>query len=86
MSPKKNCKILWPVCIVTSVYRILVVKPIKFPQQINLIFIYLLLGKVSPQKKLRGGVIFINEIPKNASGKILRKELRRQLANYKNLI
>lgn len=30
----------------------------------------------SPAKKLRGGVIFIDEIPKNPSGKILRRQLR----------
>lgn len=30
----------------------------------------------SPAKRLHGGVIFINEIPKNPSGKILRRELR----------
>ncbi|XP_049877771.1 uncharacterized protein LOC126374996 isoform X2 [Pectinophora gossypiella] len=36
-------------------------------------------SKVSPAKHLRGGVIFINEIPKNASGKILRRELRAML-------
>lgn len=33
-------------------------------------------GKVSPAKRLRGGVVFINEIPKNPSGKILRRVLR----------
>ncbi|KAJ2953351.1 hypothetical protein O0L34_g941 [Tuta absoluta] len=33
-------------------------------------------SKVSPAKHLRGGVIFVREIPKNASGKILRRELR----------
>jgi len=33
-------------------------------------------SKVSPQKKLRGGVIFIDEIPKSPSGKILRTILR----------
>ncbi|EEB16371.1 luciferase, putative [Pediculus humanus corporis] len=33
-------------------------------------------GKVSPQKKLHGGVRFIPEIPKNPSGKILRRELQ----------
>lgn len=36
----------------------------------------------SPAKKLRGGVIFINEIPKNPSGKILRRELREMLKNH----
>lgn len=30
----------------------------------------------SPAKKLRGGVIFVDEIPKNPSGKILRRQLR----------
>ncbi|CRL01182.1 CLUMA_CG014410, isoform A [Clunio marinus] len=30
----------------------------------------------SPAKRLHGGVIFVNEIPKNPSGKILRRELR----------
>lgn len=43
-----------------------------------------ILGKVSAQKKLRGGVIFVTEIPKNPSGKILRKNLKRELANYKS--
>ncbi|KAF9174435.1 hypothetical protein BGX21_011212 [Mortierella sp. AD011] len=32
-------------------------------------------SKVAPHKKLRGGVAFINEIPKSASGKILRKDI-----------
>lgn len=30
----------------------------------------------SPAKRLHGGVIFIDEIPKNPSGKILRRKLR----------
>lgn len=34
----------------------------------------------SPAKKLRGGVIFLDEIPKNPSGKILRRELRELLS------
>ncbi|XP_050304631.1 luciferin 4-monooxygenase-like [Anthonomus grandis grandis] len=37
---------------------------------------------VSPQKRLSGGVIFVNDIPKNVSGKILRRKLRDLLKNY----
>jgi acyl-coenzyme A synthetase/AMP-(fatty) acid ligase len=33
-------------------------------------------GKVSGHKHLAGGVEFITTIPKNLSGKILRKKLR----------
>ncbi|KAK3989355.1 putative acyl-coenzyme A synthetase [Cladorrhinum sp. PSN332] len=33
-------------------------------------------GQVSSYKRLRGGVVFVNAIPKSPSGKILRKELR----------
>lgn len=36
-------------------------------------------SKVANHKKLRGGVVFIDAVPKSPSGKILRKELR-QLA------
>lgn len=31
--------------------------------------------KVAPHKRLHGGIIFINEIPKTQSGKILRRQL-----------
>ncbi|RZB38958.1 AMP-binding domain containing protein [Asbolus verrucosus] len=42
-------------------------------------------AKVSPEKRLRGGVIFVPEIPKNPSGKILRRELRELLTKkYKS--
>jgi acyl-CoA synthetase (AMP-forming)/AMP-acid ligase II len=33
-------------------------------------------GKVANHKKLRGGVVVVEAIPKSAAGKILRKELR----------
>ncbi|XP_011181057.1 uncharacterized protein LOC105211367 [Zeugodacus cucurbitae] len=35
----------------------------------------------SPAKRLRGGVIFVDDIPKNPSGKILRRVLREMLKN-----
>ncbi|XP_018574802.1 4-coumarate--CoA ligase 1-like [Anoplophora glabripennis] len=38
---------------------------------------------LSPQKHLRGGVIFISEIPKNPSGKILRRILREKAKHCK---
>jgi len=31
--------------------------------------------RVAPHKKLRGGVVFVEAIPKTASGKILRREV-----------
>jgi 4-coumarate--CoA ligase len=30
-------------------------------------------SKIAPQKRLRGGVIFTDQIPKSASGKLLRR-------------
>ncbi|XP_018574151.1 luciferin 4-monooxygenase [Anoplophora glabripennis] len=39
---------------------------------------------VSPQKQLRGGVIFLKEIPKNPTGKILRRVLREQAVKMKS--
>ncbi|CAG8645289.1 26322_t:CDS:10 [Dentiscutata erythropus] len=37
--------------------------------------------KVAPHKKLRGGILFIDKIPKNGSGKILRRSLKEKLKN-----
>jgi len=31
---------------------------------------------LAPYKQLRGGVVFVDEIPKSAIGKFLRRELR----------
>jgi len=39
---------------------------------------------MSPQKQLSGGVVFVKVIPKNPSGKILRRELRALLKKYQN--
>uniref|UniRef100_A0A182Q9Y0 Luciferin 4-monooxygenase n=1 Tax=Anopheles farauti TaxID=69004 RepID=A0A182Q9Y0_9DIPT len=39
--------------------------------------------KLSPQKQLRGGVFFVEEIPKTGSGKILRRQLRKVLEQQK---
>lgn len=36
-------------------------------------------GKVANHKRLRGGVRFIEEIPKSASGKILRRVLKERV-------
>lgn len=33
--------------------------------------------KVAPHKKLAGGVCFVKELPKTATGKLLRRELKR---------
>uniref|UniRef100_A0A182R867 Luciferin 4-monooxygenase n=1 Tax=Anopheles funestus TaxID=62324 RepID=A0A182R867_ANOFN len=41
-------------------------------------------GKVSEQKRLHGGVRFVETIPKTASGKILRRELRDLVKNTKS--
>ena len=35
-----------------------------------------LAGKVAPHKRLEGGVYFINELPKTASGKICKRKLK----------
>ena len=36
-------------------------------------------GRVAPYKKLRGGIAFVDQIPRNPSGKILRRILRTQI-------
>lgn len=39
---------------------------------------------VSPQKKLRGGVIFVDVIPRNPTGKILRRILKQRAIKLKS--
>jgi acyl-coenzyme A synthetase/AMP-(fatty) acid ligase len=34
--------------------------------------------RLAPYKQLRGGIVFVDELPKSAIGKILRRELREQ--------
>lgn len=38
--------------------------------------------RASPAKRLHGGVVFVDEIPKNPSGKILRRKLRELLHQH----
>lgn len=40
-------------------------------------------GKVTPYKRLRGGVHILEEIPKTASGKVLRRLLPARLARQR---
>ena len=41
--------------------------------------IVIILGQVADYKRLRGGVEFVKEIPRSASGKILRRLLKDEL-------
>lgn len=41
-------------------------------------YILFCVDTLSHQKQLRGGVLFINEIPRNPTGKILRRVLREE--------
>ncbi|XP_052737716.1 luciferin 4-monooxygenase-like [Bicyclus anynana] len=41
--------------------------------------------KVAPWKKLRGGVIFVDEVPKTPSGKILRRKLKALLQSVQKI-
>lgn len=36
--------------------------------------------KVAPHKKLKGGVVFLDAIPKTNTGKLLRRELKSMLS------
>ena len=42
-------------------------------------------GKVANHKRLRGGIVFVAEVPKSASGKILRRLLKERSKNDKPL-
>nr|BAE80729.1 hypothetical protein [Nipponoluciola cruciata] len=44
-----------------------------------------LTGKISQEKRLRGGIKFIDAVPRNSTGKILRRELRRVLQHESKL-
>ena len=51
-------------------------KTTKTPDQIAEKLVAYVAGKLAPRKRLRGGIIPISEIPKSASGKILKRVLR----------
>lgn len=52
--------------------------PLNWEQEAAERIIVWLDSKVAPYKRLRGGVQFVESIPRNASGKILRRVLREQ--------
>ena len=39
-------------------------------------------SKVAPHKRLKGGVVFIDAIPKTTTGKLLRRELKAMLSQF----
>jgi 4-coumarate--CoA ligase len=51
-------------------------KPGKSPDEVGKELVAYVAGKLAPHKRLRGGIIPIDEIPKSASGKILKRGLR----------
>jgi acyl-CoA synthetase (AMP-forming)/AMP-acid ligase II len=56
-------------------------------QAINLFTLGNVAEQVSPQKRLHGGAVFVESIPKTLSGKILRRELRKsKLWSFRNTI
>jgi acyl-coenzyme A synthetase/AMP-(fatty) acid ligase len=55
-----------------------VADPSKIAEREILLFVS---ENLASHKHLRGGVVYVPEIPKSGSGKILRRELRRTAAN-----
>ena len=64
----------------TEVPRAYVVpkKGVKGDKETEARIVKWLAGKVASHKRLRGGVRFVDEVPKSASGKILRRVLKEQ--------
>ncbi len=51
----------------------------NFRSTLQSLYIFVIFaGLVSPQKWLRGGVTFLDEIPRGPTGKILRQKLKQQ--------
>lgn len=49
----------------------------------SFLLLHFFIDNVSSQKRLRGGVIFLDEIPRNPTGKILRRVLKERAKEIK---
>ena len=74
----ERCKFYCPSIFLHACHRIRVKFSQIFQAHTSHLPLKLVASKVPPEKKLRGGVEFVEKIPKSASGKILRRLLRKQ--------
>ena len=74
----ERCKFYCPSIFLHTCHRIKVKFSQIFQAHTSHLPLKLVASKVPPEKKLRGGVEFVEKIPKSASGKILRRLLRKQ--------
>ena len=74
----ERCKFYCPSIFLHACHRIKVKFSQIFQAHTSHLPLKLVASKVPPEKKLRGGVEFVEKIPKSASGKILRRLLRKQ--------
>ena len=74
----ERCKFYCPSIFLYACHRIKVKFSQIFQAHTSHLPLKLVASKVPPEKKLRGGVEFVEKIPKSASGKILRRLLKKQ--------